>query len=225
MLARGGSPAEAEARFRRALEVAAAQEARGRCASVVALVLESARHVDYREACAVPARPRAGPGRGTTMGLLDQVLREILRQQGGAQQPQVQSPAPQPQSQQTRGGGLTQAQLIALVSAAVAMLNDPRIGGIDGLVKRFQQSGLGDLITSWISTGENQPIDGQQLGRTLPDELSQITEKAGVPRQEGESILARILPQLIDQLTPGGQVPQPEQLDMRGAELLKGLFR
>ena len=161
------------------------------------------------------------------MGLLDQVLQEILRQQGGAQQSQTQPRAQQPQSQaqQTGGGGLTQAQLIALVSAAVAMLNDPRIGGIDGLIKRFQQSGLGDLISSWIGTGRNEPIDGGQLDKTLPDELSRITEKAGVPRQEGESILAKILPQLIDQLTPGGKVPQQDQLGVLGSELVKGLFR
>lgn len=160
------------------------------------------------------------------MGLLDQLLQELLRQQGGARQPQVQPRAPQPQPvPQQAGGGLTQAQLIALVSAAVALLNDPRIGGIDGLVKKFQASGLGGLIGSWIGTGENEPIDGGQLGRTLPEEMRQISEKAGLEPQEGESILAKILPQLIDQLTPDGKVPQQDQLATLGAELVKGLFR
>jgi uncharacterized protein YidB (DUF937 family) len=161
------------------------------------------------------------------MGLLDQLLQELLRQQGGARQPQVQPRAqqPQPAPQQAGGGGLTQAQLIALVSAAVALLNDPRIGGIDGLMKKFQQSGMGGLINSWIGTGQNEPIETTQLGRTLPDELRQISEKAGLPEQESESILAKILPQLIDQLTPGGKVPQQDQLGQLGSELVKSLFR
>lgn len=154
------------------------------------------------------------------MGLLNQVLESLLR--GQAQQPPPGQPAPQ---QGSSGSGLSQAQLVALVSAVVALLNDPRIGGIDGLVRRFQESGLGDLIGSWVGTGQNRPIDPGQLGQVLPGDMTEISSRAGLPQQEGESILAKILPQLIDQLTPGGRVPQGDQLSQLGSELLKGLFR
>jgi uncharacterized protein YidB (DUF937 family) len=150
------------------------------------------------------------------MGLVDQLLESLLQQQG-ARQPE------QPPSAQA--GGLSRAQLVGLVSAVVALLNDPRIGGIDGLVRRFQQAGLGQLIDSWVGTGANETIDPGQLGQVLADETSRMSEEVGVPPQQGRSILAQILPQMIDQLTPGGRVPQRDQLGQLASDLLKSLLR
>jgi uncharacterized protein YidB (DUF937 family) len=150
------------------------------------------------------------------MGLLEQLVAGMLAQGQGQGQTAGQSPG-QPQLNQNQLGGLLQA--------LVALLNDPRTGGIDGLAKRFQDAGLGDLIGSWIGTGQNRPIEPSQLERMFPNEVTQMSQQAGLPPQQGGSILAQLLPALIDQLTPTGQVPQQSQMGDLTGQLLKSLPR
>ena len=151
------------------------------------------------------------------MGLLEELLGSILSQ-GQRSQGQM---APG----QAAPGQVDLSQLSGLAQAVVAMLNDPRIGGLQGLAQRFQQNGLGDVLDSWIGTGQNRPIDPNDLQDVLGrDQVTQMSQQAGVPPQQGSSILAVLLPQLIDQLTPRGQVPQQNQLAQAGASLLKNLL-
>jgi len=150
------------------------------------------------------------------MGLLEQLIAGMLTpEQGQGQIPG--QPASQPQVNQSQVGGLLQA--------LVAMLNDPRTGGIEGLAKRFQEEGLGGLINSWIGTGQNRPIEPSQLERMFPNEVTQMSQQAGLPPQQGGSILAQLLPALVDQLTPRGQVPQQSEMGDLTGQLLKSLLR
>ena len=71
-------------------------------------------------------------------------------------------------------------------------------------MSKFQQGGLGDVVQSWISTGPNLPISPEQLGQALgPDTLSQL----GAGGQDLLGPLSQLLPQVVDGLTPGGQLP------------------
>ena len=97
-------------------------------------------------------------------------------------------------------------------------------GGIGGLANQFQQSGLGDVISSWIGTGQNQPISADQLQGVLGnDTVNQFASKFGLSRGVAGSQLAQLLPLLIDQLTPRGQVPQGNLMSI-GMGLLKGFL-
>ncbi|MFI4929231.1 MAG: YidB family protein [Burkholderiales bacterium] len=124
------------------------------------------------------------------MGLLDSMLGQVLgaAQRGGS------------------GGGSNNA---ALLQAVLGMLgNDAPGGGLNGLIAGFQRSGLGDVMSSWISTSENQPIAPHQLGQVLgPDALSALTRQTGGQSGDVLGQLVQLLPQVIDQLTPHGQVP------------------
>jgi uncharacterized protein YidB (DUF937 family) len=96
-------------------------------------------------------------------------------------------------------------------------------GGLDGLVNAFQRGGMGDVMSSWIGTGTNQPISPGQLSDVLgPDMMSQLGKAAGVPGHEAGSVLASLLPALVNGLTPQGRVPQTTLEDMLGGAL-KGL--
>ena len=76
------------------------------------------------------------------------------------------------------------------------------------LLAGFQQGGLADIVQSWIGMGQNRPIDPQQvrqaLGQSKVDELSTQT---GLPHETLLSELARLLPTVIDRLTPQGALP------------------
>jgi uncharacterized protein YidB (DUF937 family) len=80
-------------------------------------------------------------------------------------------------------------------------------------------------MSSGIGTGQNQAIDPTQLERTMPDEVTEVSRRAGVPPQQGGSLLAILLPQLIDRLTPQGRVPQQDQMSQLGSQLLQSLLR
>ncbi len=116
------------------------------------------------------------------------------------------------------GGG----QQSGLAGAVLQMLqNQP--GGIAGLMQNFQQNGLGNLLQSWISTGHNLPISPEQIQQVLGhQQVAQVAEQAGVSQDEASSGLASLLPQIVDKLTPNGQVPQSGDLMSQGMELLKG---
>ena len=137
------------------------------------------------------------------MGLLDSVLGQALGSlTGGA-----------------KGGNNA-----ALVAGVMEMLGG-QPGGVEGLQKQFQQAGLGEAVNSWISTGKNQAISPADLTKVLGQgRIDQIAHKAGVVPGNGASILAQLLPIVIDQLTPHGKAPAQGQLGQLGADLLKGLL-
>jgi uncharacterized protein YidB (DUF937 family) len=97
-------------------------------------------------------------------------------------------------------------------------------GGLGGLVSAFQGKGLGDMISSWISTGPNPSISASQVADVLgQDTLGQFARKAGLPVSEAGSVLAGLLPAAIDQLTPDGKVPETSTLESSLTSLLSGL--
>jgi uncharacterized protein YidB (DUF937 family) len=99
-------------------------------------------------------------------------------------------------------------------------------GGLGGLVTAFEQKGLGSMISSWIATGPNPPISADQVANVLGnDTVSQFAAKAGVPVSQAGSLLAGLLPGLIDHLTPDGKVPDTNTLESTLGSLLSGLGR
>ncbi len=108
----------------------------------------------------------------------------------------------------------------SLVSAVLSMLSQS--GGISGLAHQFTAQGLGNIVHSWISTGQNLPISPEQLQSVLgSDQVQTLAAKAGVSPETAKNGLAQILPQIVDQLTPNGEVPQGDLMS-KGMELLKG---
>jgi len=82
------------------------------------------------------------------------------------------------------------------------------LGGLGGLLNKFQQNGLGDVMNSWVGPGENKPVSPGQLGSTLgPDILKQLTQKTGLSQQDLMAQLSQILPGVVDKLTPEGRLP------------------
>lgn len=100
-------------------------------------------------------------------------------------------------------------------------------GGVDGLLEKLRAGGLGEHVNSWVSTGENQPVEPAQLGAALgPDTVNQLSSSTGISIQSLLPMLAAFLPMIISHLTPNGQAPKPgeaaNQPDLGG--LLGGLL-
>ena len=134
------------------------------------------------------------------MGLLDSVLGAVM---GGQQQAGA-----------AAGGGL--GGLISMVTSNPQMLqvvtgmlsNDGAHGGLGGLMEKFQQAGLGDAAKSWVGSGENHAVTGDQVTSALgSDTIADLASKMGMSHGDAAGSLATMLPGLIDKLTPHGAAP------------------
>lgn len=97
-------------------------------------------------------------------------------------------------------------------------------GGLAGLVNSFNQKGLGSVMSSWISRGPNPPISPDQVNDVLgQDTVNQFAAKAGVPATQASSVLAGLLPNVVDQVTPEGHLPDNDTLENSLKSLLGNL--
>ena len=89
-------------------------------------------------------------------------------------------------------------------------------GGIQGLLAKFQQSGLDDILQSWLGTGENKSISPTQVEDVFgKQELQQAAQQAGVKDEaEASDLLSQFLPQIVDKLSPNGAVDQSAVNDL-----------
>ena len=150
------------------------------------------------------------------MGLLDDVIGAAL----GAKPTQGQAAQGQPTQDQFSQIAAALTALLAprqgSVPAQQAAPAAPQAssGGLDVLINQFKQSGLEDVINSWIGTGQNQAISPNQLRQALGQKtVNDLSRQSGAPQDDLLSQLSRYLPGVIDRLTPNGQLP--DQTDLR----------
>ena len=98
-------------------------------------------------------------------------------------------------------------------------------GGLDGLVTKLRQGGLGAQVDSWESTGPNEPVQPEQIERALgPDEVQRMSAGSGLDIGKLLPLLAMFLPQIINMLTPRGKVPDGGLNQAAGGADLGGLL-
>lgn len=119
-------------------------------------------------------------------------------------------------------GGLAGGQG-ALMAVVMAVLQSQ--GGLAGLLQKFQASGLGDVAQSWISQGQNQPVSGEQLHKVLdPETVAQVSQHLGMSPTDAMSQLSKYLPQVVDMLSPNGQVPDDGQGGLGNMNSMSGML-
>lgn len=150
------------------------------------------------------------PGVGSTVaaGVLLALLVKDVRSHQNRQAPQ------EGRSFEPQGGGM----LGGLLGGAGGGLGG-LLGGLGGagalgaLVSQLQQKGLGSQVNSWVGPDQNQPVAPQQLADALgEDNLEQLQQQTGLPRQALLSELAQTLPEAVHELTPQGRLPAEDEL-------------
>jgi len=146
------------------------------------------------------------------MGFLDGLLGQVL---GGAMQPGNRA------DDTGMGMGAGTGSHGNLVAILLQLLQQN--GGLGGLLSQFQRAGYGKQADSWISTGQNQPIDGDVLSQVLgAGTLDRIAGQLGLPRREAAAEVASALPEVVDRMTPQGSVPaNGDALVARALEILE----
>jgi uncharacterized protein YidB (DUF937 family) len=103
----------------------------------------------------------------------------------------------------TSGSGQAQSPLLQI---ALQLLQQN--GGVAGVLDKFRQGGYADQADSWQSAGQNMPLSGNALQEVLGSgTIGQIAGQLGMSHGDAAGGLAQMLPQLIDQFTPDGEIP------------------
>jgi uncharacterized protein YidB (DUF937 family) len=109
--------------------------------------------------------------------------------------------------------GAQQGQHATALTAIMAYINSPQVGGIAGLQSMFQQGGLGNIVSSWIGNGQNLPVSASELQNVLHGgALQQAAQQAGMDPSQLTGMMSSLLPHLVDKLSPNGQVPDASAL-------------
>jgi uncharacterized protein YidB (DUF937 family) len=130
--------------------------------------------------------------------------------------------------QNALGGGHTPQASSGLTNILMGMLGGGGAGGgsgLDAILGQVTKAGFGKEAQSWVGTGANMPISPDAVSQIFGHgQVQQWSQQLGLSPQQTQGGLAAALPELINHLTPGGQVTQGAELDgLLGA--LKGLIK
>jgi len=111
----------------------------------------------------------------------------------------------------TKAGGMNIGALAMALTPLLAKFLSG--GGLSKVLSGAQASGLSDQASSWVGTGDNIPVSGQEIKNVVGDDaVKQVAQDAGISEDEAADVLAKVVPQVVSGLTPNGQVPSEDEL-------------
>ncbi|MEJ8858117.1 YidB family protein [Variovorax robiniae] len=127
------------------------------------------------------------------------------------------------------GGGARSTLWMALLPVLLTMLSrqarqggdaygaeaagEGGLGGLGDLLARLTQKGYGQQAASWVASGENEPLPHRAIDEIFSaNELQQVADQAGIGADEARTVIAQLLPDVVDHLTPQGVVPEDHAL-------------
>jgi uncharacterized protein YidB (DUF937 family) len=116
------------------------------------------------------------------------------------------------------GGGLARNPMLQMLLPLVAsMLMN---GGLQKLLSRLQAQGHGEQAQSWVGKGSNRPVDATDVRQAMDDEeLERIAQQLGVSQDEAAEAVAEVLPDVVDKVSPAGELPEQAELDRKFGRL------
>jgi len=126
-------------------------------------------------------------------------LEDILGQLTGGGQSSGRQPSP--------GGGMA-AMLLPLIAGFL------KNGGLNKILSGLQQQGLSSQAQSWVDSGSNEPVSGAQVEQVVGrDQIEAIAQQLGLSHEQAADAVAEVLPRVVDQVSPDGELPAEPDLD------------
>jgi uncharacterized protein YidB (DUF937 family) len=122
------------------------------------------------------------------------------------------------------GGNPLLKMLLPLLMGGGAAGALGQLGGLGGLLGKFKGAGMESKVNSWVGTGANEELSPDEVHNALgADTIDAMAKESGLPHDEVKSGLASMLPNIVNQLSPGGSLPGADQLGglMKGLDLGK----
>ena len=150
-----------------------------------------------------PAQASAGGGMGGVMMALLPVVLSMLASRGGG--------GGMSRGAMPQGGGGGLGDILGQVLGGGQ--SGGGLGGLGGLIEQMQRTGHGDQARSWVGTGQNMPIQPDQLDQIFGQGgIEEIARRAGVTPQEATQGMSELLPEVVNHVTPEGEMPDGDQL-------------
>lgn len=126
---------------------------------------------------------------------------------------------------QSRSGGFKSTLLLALLPIVLGYIQ--KNGGLSGVLSKFQSNGLNDKAQSWMSVdANNDGIDAGDVMRLFgQDEIEHACQQTGANQDEVCQGIAELLPQVVNDLTPYGDLTSESQANEEISQILQQLGR
>ena len=114
------------------------------------------------------------------------------------------------------GGGGTMGALMPVLAGLLAS------GGLSKIMGGLKANGLSAQADSWVGTGPNQPVSGRDIEQAAGQEqIQQIAQQLGISESQAADAVAQVLPEVVDKVSPDGQLPPEQDLDAAFDNLAK----
>ena len=113
--------------------------------------------------------------------------------------------------------------LLALLPIVLTFIQ--KNGGLSGVLGKFSNNGLQNKVQSWVNVDTNNDgIDADDIARLFDhQDIENICQKTGASRLEVYQGIAELLPKVMDDLTPQGDLSKEKEANNEIAELLANL--
>ena len=124
-------------------------------------------------------------------------------------------------------GGQIPADLQKMAEPILQMIQQN--GGLQQIIGQLQNSPIGEQVNSWLGTGANEAVSPDQVAEAMPHAVEDLASKTGMSAEQVSSSISELLPNLVDKLSPGGQLPGADQLgdvlkQIPGGDQLSGML-
>jgi uncharacterized protein YidB (DUF937 family) len=87
------------------------------------------------------------------------------------------------------------------------------LGGLGALLEQMQHAGFGEQARSWVGSGDNLPLPSGALEQIFgAGGLAEIARRAGLSEADTSRGLAQLMPEVVNHVTPTGDVPPANDL-------------
>ena len=115
--------------------------------------------------------------------------------------------------------GLTDEKTKQLLGMLIGLVFNEKRGGPTAFLQSFRDKGMGDVVASWLGTGDNLPINGSQISNVLGSELiNSFGNRLGLPGATISDASAALLPTAIATMASDGK------LELGALDRIKGWF-
>jgi len=109
-------------------------------------------------------------------------------------------------------GGMNMGMLVGVLGPLIAKFLQG--GGLSKMMQGAKANGLSAQADSWVGTGANEPLAPQEVRAVVGDDaVHQVAQEAGISEDEAADVLAAVVPQVVNGLTPNGEVPTDQEVD------------
>jgi uncharacterized protein YidB (DUF937 family) len=95
-------------------------------------------------------------------------------------------------------------------------------GGLQKILGGLKANGLSQQADSWVGTGANQPVSGADMEKAVgKEQMQEIAKQLGVSESEAADVVAKAVPEVVDNVSPDGKLPPDQDLDAAFDKLAK----